>query len=137
TDRAIGRLVEPQHRAADRGLAATGLADEPEGLAGQHMNRDVIDRLDGGHLGGEKSGTRGLYGEVLLQMIDDQQRFSCALRNGSHGGALHFLRRHERPGDDLLRADAGRSMVWPHFVERRVALYARLNPVWTARREAA
>jgi len=28
TDRAAGRIVEPQHRAADRGLAAAGFADE-------------------------------------------------------------------------------------------------------------
>ena len=37
-DRAAGRLVELEHGAADRGLAAAGLADQAERLAGQTWN---------------------------------------------------------------------------------------------------
>ena len=45
-DRAGGRIVEPQDRAAGGGLAAAGLADEPERLALADLEADVVDRLD-------------------------------------------------------------------------------------------
>ena len=44
-DLARGRVVEAQQRAPDRGLAAPGLSDEPEGLAALDVDRDAVDRL--------------------------------------------------------------------------------------------
>ena len=44
-DRAGGRLVEAQDRAADRRLPAARLADEAERLAAPDRERDVVDRL--------------------------------------------------------------------------------------------
>ena len=49
-DLARGRFDEPEERAADRRLAAAGLADETEGLAALDAERDVVDRLDVGDL---------------------------------------------------------------------------------------
>ena len=46
TDRAAGRLVQPQDRAAEGGLAAAGLADQAERLAALDRQRDAVDRLD-------------------------------------------------------------------------------------------
>src|SRR5215211_6900732 len=40
------RRVQPQDRAADGGLAAAGLADEPERLAAVDGQRDTVDSLD-------------------------------------------------------------------------------------------
>ena len=46
-DPARGRLVEPQERAAERRLAAAGLADQPERLARARSSRlDPVDRVD-------------------------------------------------------------------------------------------
>jgi hypothetical protein len=45
-DLAARRLVQPEDGAPDRGLAAAGLADEPEGLAPSDGEADVVDRLD-------------------------------------------------------------------------------------------
>ena len=39
------RLDEPQHRAAERRLAAARFADKPERLAGKDVERHAIDRL--------------------------------------------------------------------------------------------
>src|SRR5581483_5374821 len=44
THPACVRLDQPQHQPADRRLAAAGLADEGEGLAGLDMKADAIDR---------------------------------------------------------------------------------------------
>ena len=41
-----GRLVEPQERASDRRLAASGLADETERLAAPDDEVDPVHRLD-------------------------------------------------------------------------------------------
>ena len=40
-----GRIVEPQQRAADSGLAAPGLADEAERLTALDLEREAVDRL--------------------------------------------------------------------------------------------
>ena len=44
-DLAAGRLVQAQEGAADRRLAAPGLADEPERLAALDPERDAVDGL--------------------------------------------------------------------------------------------
>jgi hypothetical protein len=79
-DRPGGRLVETQHHAADRGLAAAGFADQPERLARHHVQRNVVDRLHRRGLGRQEPGARRLHGEIFLQMIDHQQRFAVLLR---------------------------------------------------------
>ena len=45
-DLAAGRIVEAEHEAAERGLAAAGLADDCERLAAAHVEGDTIDRAD-------------------------------------------------------------------------------------------
>ena len=42
--RAAGRLLEPQDELRGRRLAATGLADDPEGLSALDRKRDAVDR---------------------------------------------------------------------------------------------
>src|SRR5947207_10001297 len=49
-DAAARRLVEAQDRAAERGLPATGLANQAEGLAAPDRERDPVDRLDVAHM---------------------------------------------------------------------------------------
>src|SRR5882757_5000749 len=45
-DAAARRLVEPQDRPPERRLTATGLADQPDGLALLDRERDTVDGLD-------------------------------------------------------------------------------------------
>ena len=49
-DRARGDRHEPQHRPAERRLAAAGLAHQAEGLALVDVEVDAVDRLDGSDL---------------------------------------------------------------------------------------
>ena len=42
-DRAPRRRLQANHRLGDRGLAAAGLPDQPERLAGLNVQRDAID----------------------------------------------------------------------------------------------
>ena len=83
-----GRLVELEHRAADRGLAAAGFADQAERLARHDVDRDVVHRLHGRGRVGEEAGAGGLHGEVFLQVIDDEQRLGAALRQRGRAGLL-------------------------------------------------
>ena len=50
-DGPAGRVAEPDHRPADRALAAAGLADQAERLAAADRERRPVDRLDGPLLG--------------------------------------------------------------------------------------
>ena len=66
-DLAGGRLVELQDRAAGRGLAAAGLADETEGLALLDLEGDAVDGLDGADLALEDDalGQREVHHQVV------------------------------------------------------------------------
>ena len=44
-DAALG-LTEPEHGAAERGLARAAFADDAERLAARDRERDIVDRLD-------------------------------------------------------------------------------------------
>ena len=44
-DRAAGQVVEPDDAPGQRGLAAPGLADQPERLPGAHLEADVVHRV--------------------------------------------------------------------------------------------
>src|ERR1019366_8423164 len=46
-DAAAGRLDQPQYRAADRGFAATGFADQAERLALRNRKADAVHREHG------------------------------------------------------------------------------------------
>ena len=45
-DRAVGRLEQPQQRAADRRLAAAALAHQPQRLAAADAERHAVDGID-------------------------------------------------------------------------------------------
>ena len=63
----VGRLDQPQDRAADRGLAAAGLADQRERLAGADRQRHAVDRVD---IAGGAAQQALLDREVLLEVLD-------------------------------------------------------------------
>ena len=92
TDRAGGRLLEPEDGAADGGLAAAGFADQAERLARRDRERHVVDRLHRRDLRGEEAGAAERHREVFAQCVDLQQRLGEFSR-GRNGGRLRA-----RPG---------------------------------------
>jgi hypothetical protein len=66
--RAFGRLKQADDAARQRGLAAAGFADEAKGLAGHHIEADVI---DGVHAA---CAAERAAGEDLAQPVDLDQR---------------------------------------------------------------
>src|SRR5262249_57998225 len=73
------RLLEPEDEAADRGLAAARLADEPERFAGADVEAHVVDRADRGF----SAAQAGLDQEMLGEVAHREQRLPPAgLRRG-------------------------------------------------------
>src|ERR671915_2603092 len=70
-DLAVGRLVQPQDRAADRRLAAARLSDEAKRLAALDVECDVVDRLDVAHVPVEHD--TALDREVNLQVLETDE----------------------------------------------------------------
>ena len=84
-DRALGRVDQPEHGAPDGGLAAAGLADQPERLAGADMEAHAIDGIDLAGIAGEQP---LLDREVLLQPLHLQHgRLGGGFRGGVHEAA--------------------------------------------------
>ena len=96
-DLAAGRLVELQDRAAGRGLAAAGLADQAERLALLDLEGDAVDGLDRADLALEDDalGEREVHDQVVdfqegvaasrsaLVEIGDRPWLYASLRGGS------------------------------------------------------
>jgi hypothetical protein len=70
-DAALGRLDQPHERARQRRLAAARLADEPERLALDELERDVVYRVD---VAGRAVEQALADREVLLDVLGGQQR---------------------------------------------------------------
>jgi hypothetical protein len=66
---------EAHENAGQRGLAATGFADDAQRLALEHDERDIVYGLDGGDLAVEHS---AMNREVLFKMLHDQKRLGLA-----------------------------------------------------------
>ncbi len=81
-DRARGRFDEAQDKTSDRRLAAARFADEAEGLAAAHVERDAIDGLDAGDLALQDP---AVDRKVLHEVADLEQRVSLDL---AHAGAV-------------------------------------------------
>ena len=73
-DRAVRRLQQLQHAVSSRRLARAGLANESERLPGIDVEGDVVDGLDVIH--GSVDEDALLDREVLLQVLDDEERFA-------------------------------------------------------------
>src|SRR3546814_10732760 len=64
---AAGRLDQPEDAASRRGLAAAGLADDPERFAGLEFEADAVDGIDPVDLASEHA---ALDRKVLRQVLD-------------------------------------------------------------------
>ena len=71
-DTALGRRDEPQKRAAQRRLAASGLADEPEDLAATDVERDVVDRAHASGLATEEPLAKAATEAVVRLQVPDR-----------------------------------------------------------------
>src|SRR4051794_39591873 len=76
-DLAPGRLEQARYAPRHRRLAATGLTDNSERLAGVKGEVDAVDRPDLSDRLLEEESTR--YGEVLLETLDSEQLAHAAL----------------------------------------------------------
>jgi hypothetical protein len=99
-DRAFGRLQQLQDAVAGRRLTRAGLADEPERLAGMHIERDVVDRLDVVDRPVDEDTL--LDREVLLEVLDDEQGLLAGRRRGERRRLRHLA-----PTGSATRSDAG------------------------------
>ena len=77
---AVRRLVQAQDRPAERGLAAAGLADEPERLATLDGEGDVVDGLDVADMAVEEE--PALDREPDLEVLDVDERAAHRHRCG-------------------------------------------------------
>jgi hypothetical protein len=68
-DAARGRLEQLEHHPADRGLAASGFPDEPQGLGAADREADAIDGLHGALAPQQQA---AMHREVLDQVADLQ-----------------------------------------------------------------
>ena len=87
-DGAGGRRRQLEDGPAERGLAAAGLADEAEDLAGEDVEVDAVDRVHGADLLAQQPADDR---EVLLEPADREQRLHAHLarrdgRDGRRGG---------------------------------------------------
>ena len=73
-DLSRGDVEQPQHRAADRGLAAAGFADERQRLAALDVERHAVDGTDRGRLLPEAAAQR----KMLLEIVDLEERAHAA-----------------------------------------------------------
>ena len=65
-----GDVEQPQHGAADRGLAAAGLADQRQRLAALDVERDAVDGMDDAAACAHKPPPQR---KVLLEVVDLEQ----------------------------------------------------------------
>ena len=77
-DGARARLQQEHQRAADRGLARSGFADDAERLAAADVEIDAVDRLDGG------AAIHGLELDLEIAHRDDGIRLRIGGRR-AHG----------------------------------------------------
>src|SRR5882672_4853868 len=97
------RVVETQDRPADRRLAATGLADQPECLPAANRQRDVVDGANVAHVAVEKDAT--LDREVKLEVLElDEWAGAVAGRLRIHAVATTRVRSHSSAGTGLKHA---------------------------------
>ena len=73
-DPALGGIEQPHHDARERGLAAPGLAHEPDGLARVDLEVDAVDRVDVADVVLDQDALRDR--EVLLEALDTDQRLA-------------------------------------------------------------
>jgi hypothetical protein len=92
-DLARRRLDEPENGPPGGRLAAARLADQPQRLAGQDLERHVVHGVDPGHLAREETATDG---EVLFEVLDPEQRLG-------HGGPQYRKQATLWPGLTSLR----------------------------------
>ena len=59
------RPLQPHDGAAERGLAATGFADEPECLAAADLQRDIVDRFEPFGAGAEEAAADRVIGAKI------------------------------------------------------------------------
>ena len=100
-DGSLGRLVEADDRASDGGLAAAGLADEPDGLALLDRQGDVVDRADVSHVPVENEAA--LDREIDLEMLELDE-WAGAVRRVRHAVAASRSRCHSSAGTGLKQA---------------------------------
>ena len=122
-DLAVGRLEQLDHRAAERRLAAAGLADEPERLARAQRQ---VDAVDGVHLADAPLEDAGRDREVLDETLDaeDLAAFLGALVNLLLGRRCLGRLAHAS-GSDGLDELAGASLELLGEVARRQMLASR------------
>ena len=77
-DLAAGRVVEPQHQAAERRLSAARLADQAQRLAALDVERDVV---DGAHQLAARAGSRCATGKIFLACRDVEDGVGVAGRS--------------------------------------------------------
>ena len=122
-DAPAGRLVEQEHRAAERRLAAARLADEAERLAAADREADAVDRLDVADVAVEQE--PALDREVDLEVVDARRgrRWpprSSLIRPRPAGCVAHSSRRHGvEAGDAVVGLDLGERRHAPRATPRR------------------
>ena len=94
-DAAGGRLDQPQDRAADRGLAAAGFADQRERLAGADFQRHAVDRVD---VAGRAAQQALLDREMLLEVLDLEHQRSRLRHDPLRTAARNASTRPSAPG---------------------------------------
>ena len=111
-DLALRRVLELQDDAPERGLAATGFADEADCLSREHRQVDVLQRLD---LPLRAEEAAGRYGKIFVQPfdLDDGRGAGDLLLLLGGGGRQHGL------GPQNLRAPAGAGVARLLLDERR------------------
>ena len=110
TDGAVGRLLEPEHGAADGGLAAAGFADQAERLAGAIVNDTSSTACTVAILDEKMPAPRSGTAKYLRSSLDLQDRLGDDFGRGrGRGGFARAARLHQRAGGDLVGADAGAS----------------------------
>src|SRR5262249_40737875 len=127
---ALAGIDEAQHRAAERGLAATGLPDDAQGLAGLEIEADTIDRT---HMAERPRDDAALEREMDLEVLDRKERVAVGHAQGSliwqatarpvdpaRSAGISALQRSMRIGQRGSNGQPGRSPMaargWPGMV---------------------